>query len=234
MTLEHLSNIELFYSEEIVDNKIILRDDEFNHCINVLRNRIKDLIYVTDGKGNLYKSQILETEKKFLISKILEKTYYNNETENYFICIPLLKNKDRFRFAIEKSVELGITRFIFFKSERTLVKKFDESKIKKIFIESLKQSLRTHLPQFHYFNTIPSLIKNIFENNNIFIFDINTNNIFNFNFIDKHKINYFIIGPEGGLSKDELELFDANKVFRFSKARLRSETAILKLVALIT
>lgn len=232
--MENLSNIELFFSEEIKADEVILKDDEFHHCVKVFRRRLNDIIYVTDGLGNLYKAVINKVDKNFLIGKIQEKTSCPNTTSNFIVCIPLLKNKDRFRFAIEKSVELGITKFYFFVSERSVVKKFDNKKIRKIMIESIKQSLRTHLPEHKFFYSFDSLIKNIKDESQIFVFDLEADNEFNKNLIKTNKDYFFIFGPEGGLSSKELQALNNERIYNLSRSRLRTETAVIKLVSTIT
>jgi 16S rRNA (uracil1498-N3)-methyltransferase len=232
--LEHLSNIEIFYSTEISGNEIRLESEEFNHCVNVFRKRLNDDLYITDGLGNLFKTQIVQIKNNSLISEIIDKFYFSNTTENFFICIPLLKNKDRFRFVIEKCVELGITSFCFFTSERTIPTKFDGEKVKKIMIESLKQSIRTHLPKFDFYNDFSDLIDQTMSNGEIFLFDLESSERFNKELINSTNTNYFVFGPEGGLSKKEIEYVENDRIFNLSSARLRTETAIIKLVSIIT
>lgn len=234
MTLEHLSNIELFYSTEISGKEIRLEAEEFNHCINVFRKRVNDKLFITDGMGNLFNTQIIQIKSNSLTSEIIEKFFIPNTTENFFICIPLLKNKDRFRFVIEKCVEMGITRFYFFKSERTISTKLDKEKVRKIMIESLKQSIRTHLPTFNFFNSFSDLLEKIDSEEHIFLFDLDSMVKFNKELIQFGNNYYFIFGPEGGLSRKELESVHSARIFNLSNARLRTETAIIKLVSLIT
>ncbi|RKY90040.1 MAG: hypothetical protein DRQ01_09845, partial [Ignavibacteriae bacterium] len=116
-----LSDIELYYTppELIAKDKITLADDEFKHCCKVMRNSIGDAIYITDGEGNIYKTEIEKIEKNSLYGKICETISYKNELKNIFFCIPKLKNPDRLKYALEKCVELGITNFILFESKRT-------------------------------------------------------------------------------------------------------------------
>lgn len=232
--MEYLSNIEIFYSTEINGNEIKLESDEFNHCVKVFRKRLNDELLITDGFGNLFKTRIVQIKNNSLISEIKDKIYFPNTTENLFICIPLLKNKDRFRFVIEKCVELGITRFCFFRSERTIATKFDGEKVKKVMIESLKQSIRTHLPKFDFYSSLSDLIDLVISDGEIFLFDLESPLKFNKELIISTKNNYFLFGPEGGLSNKELEYFKNDRIFNLSSARLRTETAIIKLVSIIT
>lgn len=232
--MEHLSNIEIFYSSKINGNEIILESEEFNHCVNVFRKSLYDELYITDGMGNLFKSNIVKLKNNSLTSEVIDKFNFPNTTENLFICIPLLKNKDRFRFVIEKCVELGITRFCFFKSERTIATKFDGEKVKRIMIESMKQSIRTHLPKFDFYSSFAGLFEKISSDGEIFLFDLESREIFNKELIRTTKNNYFVFGPEGGLSKKELEYSENKRIFSLSNARLRTETAIIKLVSIIT
>ena len=52
--------MELFFSNIINNNIIVLDAFESKHCIRVLRKKIGDMINVVDGKGNLYKSEIIK------------------------------------------------------------------------------------------------------------------------------------------------------------------------------
>lgn len=234
--MEPLYNIELFYSEKISEKEILLVDEEFHHCVNVFRKKINQEIFVTDGLGCIYRARIIRIKNNVLTSEIIDKIFIETYNENLILCFPFLKNKERFRFAIEKSVEMGITKFIFFISERTVVNKFDEIKVKKIMIETIKQSLRSYLPKFKFIKSFKSLKEEIKENDSIFIFDLSGDKFFSKNELKNDSDNYFIFGPEGGLSQNELEFFNGHykKVCKLSNHRLRTETAIVKLVSIIT
>jgi len=90
---KYLSDIELYYTlpEFITKDKIILSDDEFKHCCKVMRNSVRDVIFITDGEGKIYKSEVERIGKKSLNGKILETISYKNELKNTFFCIPKLK-----------------------------------------------------------------------------------------------------------------------------------------------
>ena len=229
--MEHLSDIELYFSQpQLINNsKIILEDDEFHHAVNVMRNSVGDFIYITDGTGNLFKSKITEISKNNLVADILESTEFENKAVKIFFCLPVLKNSDRMKFAIEKSVELGITNFILFSSKRTVPQKINKEKFQKTAIAAMKQSLRTFLPKIDS-ASLEDIIR--FEGDKI-LFHQHSKKIFNGE-INSDKFIYFIFGPEGGFEESEIKSVPSEKRFFLSTNRLRSETAIIKCASLIS
>ena len=226
-----LSDIELYYTlpEFITKDKITLVDDEFKHCCKVMRNSIGDVIYITDGEGNIYKTEIEKNEKNSFKGKILETISYKNELKNIFFCIPKLKNPDRLKYALEKCVELGITNFILFESKRTIGKIKNIERFNRILLSAMKQSLHAFLPVVE-----TASLKSIINNPGTkILFDQCSENQFNF----KNNLSntyYFLFGPEGGFESGEIEMIDSSNRFVLSNHRLRSETAVIKCASLLT
>ncbi len=146
---KYLSNIELYYSSQIKNkNEIIINEaEDFKHIVKVMRHSIDDEVYVTNGEGKIFKSKISEINKNSLTAIIEDTMEYENKFSNITFCIPKLKSPDRFEFALEKCVELGITNFIVFDSERTVAKGNKIERWNKILISAMKQSLRSYLPK---------------------------------------------------------------------------------------
>ena len=230
LILAHLSNIELYYAPPALvnDKEIILKDDEFHHCVNVMRNSVGDELNITDGQGAIYTSEIFRIKKKELIAKIIKKNEYVNKAENIWFCIPSLKNPDRLKFAFEKCVELGITNFVLFNSKRSISKKVKPEKFEKTILAAMKQSLRAYLPKIRTasFKEIVELhgTKILFEQNVRLPFDGKMN------FVEPV---HFLFGPEGGFDEYEIEAIDLENRFNLASNRLRSETAILKCASLL-
>ena len=230
MKTNHLSNIELYYSpkEKFAGNEIILDDEEFKHAVQVMRNSVGETIYITNGSGSIFRCKIISINKKKLQAEVIEEIKKKNEFENIFFCIPKLKNPDRLKFAIEKCVELGITKFILFDSERTISKSSKVQRWEKIALAAMKQSLHAYLPEIK----LKSLSEISELNGEKILFDQNA--LEKFTFINQSNTNYyFIFGPEGGLTEKEINLFKGAKKFSLGSYRLRSETAIVKCVSLL-
>lgn len=231
LILEHLSDIELYFTppELVKGDEVIITGDEFHHSVHVMRNSIGDTIFITDGKGSIFISGIRRINNNQLTARIFERRVYENRAANIRFCIPILKNPDRIKFALEKCVELGITNFVLFHSKYTTSKNLKPEKFFKTVLAAMKQSLRTFLPQISSadFNEIINSdgVKIIFHQKADREFDGR---------IDEDTPTYFLFGPEGGF--DDAEINSVQNEFRFSLSskRLRSETAIIKCASLIT
>ena len=77
MQQDFLSEIELYYSNKVAGNLIEIDGEEHHHIKDVMRHKVDDEIYVTDGKGNIYKTKICLLDKKYLQSSVKEIISYN-------------------------------------------------------------------------------------------------------------------------------------------------------------
>lgn len=230
---DHLSNIELYYTapDRCLDNEVSIFGDDFQHITKVMRHKTGDRIYVTNGMGKIFIGNLNTISKGSISITILNQIEYKNYFENIFICIPKLKSQERFEFALEKCTELGITNFIVFESERTISKSIRLERWDKIVISAMKQSLRSFKPNIKTLNSI----KNIFElEGEKIVFEQNSRNIFSKKNINFHEKIFFVFGPEGGLTENEINLFNKNNSYNLAGNRLRSETAIVKCASILS
>ena len=105
----------------INEKSAFLQEEETQHCIKVLRQKVGDSIYVTNGKGQAIEGIIKQFSKKEVEIEIKNSIELPSKTTPLHLAIAPTKNLDRFVFFIEKAVELGvseITPIITFHSER--------------------------------------------------------------------------------------------------------------------
>lgn len=233
--INQLTDIELYFSKNCAGNKIIIENDELHHIINVMRHKVDDNIYVTNGEGKIFFCRIEKITKERILCIINNVQKYENKYSNIVFCIPRLKNNERFEFAIEKSIELGITNFIFFESERTVAKGFKVERIKKLILSAIKQSLRAWLPSVVYIKNIIEI--NDYEGEKILLDQKANECLIDFLINNKEKLSikkiYFIFGPEGGFSYEELNKLNKTLKLKLTENRLRSETAIISTASLL-
>ncbi len=227
-----LSNIELYYSNlcDLKSQTITIAGDECNHILNVMRHKINDEIYITNGKGQLFKSRIIEFNKENVEARILNEFKFEERFPNISFCIPILRSNDRFEFALEKCTELGVTKFIFYHAQRSIPKKTNPPRVEKILMAAMKQSLLSWLPQWKYINSLKEL--ELIKAEKI-IFEQKSEVYFNRELLNSDKNYLFIFGPEGDFTNNELNDFKSSVKYKIAENRLRTETAIIKAASLI-
>lgn len=231
--MEYLSNIELYFTSSISEDEknLQLTDDELHHCIKVMRNKIGDELFATDGKGKIFRGTISSISKAELKLEVLQVYSYENDLHRFTFCIPSLKNPERFKFAIEKCVELGITNFIFYSADHSINKKFNKERIEKIILAAIKQSLRAYLPSVSFIKSLKELLMR--EDEKILLDQLSESKLKDYQFsMDKKYI--LIFGAEGGFSENEFSILNDVTRLKLTDNRLRSETAIIKTASMIS
>ncbi len=220
----------IFFNSKLLKstNEILFAEDEAKHIVKVLRKKIGDEIFVTNGKGLKWRGSISSINVKNLKAIKLNAKLIPKPTENIHIAISLIKSSSRMEWFIEKATEIGvneITPIICFNTER---KSLNLNRFQKIMISAMKQSKRFFTPKL---NPVISLKEFLALKNN----DSETY-IAHCNKGEKklvHQIQTInskvtvMIGPEGDFSIDEIN-FSINKnaiPISLGENRLRTETA---------
>ena len=220
--------MQLFYHKEIED-LTILPKEESRHLIKVLRKEIDDLIYLTDGKGNLFTTKVVLKDPKKCQLKVIKKVRKKKKHNyNLHLAIAPTKNIDRFEWFLEKATEIGIdeiTPIICEKSER---KKLKIERCENIIISAMKQSLRFHKPIINQPVSFKDFIRNKINNKKY----IASCNEYSKKLLKNEKIyksSTILIGPEGDFSNNEIEKAINNNFIHISlgENRLRTETAAI-------
>ena len=218
--------MKLFYGE-INDKNVIINEEEQQHILKVLRMREGEEIFVTDGKGNVAKGNLIIEGKKASIEVIKIETDKQNFTPKLHIAIAPTKNIDRIEFFVEKAVEMGISEITFLQTEKTERKNINIEKLQKQALAASKQSLRFHFPKINDLTKLSDFLKDI-SAETTFVAHCHENLMRqNLNEINNFQEYTFLIGPEGDFSEKEINLLAEKgiKAVSLGFQRLRTETA---------
>ena len=129
----------LFYTTDINEGNIILKDQEAIHCSLVLRKKVGEIIRVIDGKGSLYKCGIDTMNKRCVECTILDSKFHE-KSERVTIAVSPTKNRDRLEWMIEKLVEIGSDEIILMNTTNTERTRTNFERLEKKIISAVKQS----------------------------------------------------------------------------------------------
>ena len=231
-----------FVSEKpVLGKNFLLEGEEALHIIKSLRMREGEQILLCDGKCNDFLCEISEFTKSTVAVTPLQKSISTAEPNlavTLYQCIP---KGDKMETIIQKSVELGVFSVIPVLSSRCISKPDKKSAISKntrynqIALEAAKQSNRGIVPSVALQISFNELVRILSRHEQTFLlYEGETENSF-------AKQNFkggdiaFIVGPEGGFSKDEaLSLAKSGAISCSLGSRiLRTETAGLCALSVI-
>lgn len=232
----------LFYTTDVKRSdkgeatSCLLEGPEAHHATHVLRMGIGDTLFATDGEGALYEGVIDSAEKETVQISIRKETVHTGPAPEITIAVGLIKKRDRLEFAVEKAVELGVTRFVIFRGDRSEKKGVRVDRLQAAALSAMKQSLRCWAPEVVEGASVEEVLKQAeAEGIKTVIADEQEEP----GRIGRRAWNrfdrlLFVVGPEGGFSDRERELFQTVEADRFSlgRYRLRTETAVIAIAGL--
>ncbi|WP_022940213.1 16S rRNA (uracil(1498)-N(3))-methyltransferase [Psychromonas hadalis] len=215
-----------------VKQTVQLGDDVTQH-IRVLRLKVKGTITLFNGQGGEYSATLIDVQKRNCTVHIDDFHETDNESPLHLHLGQVISRGERMEFVIQKAVELGVNEITPLISERCGVKINLERMAKKqqqwqkIAIAACEQSGRNSVPTIHATEQLTAWCSAPTDAVKLTLhprakYSINTlpDNITNIS---------LLIGPEGGLSEQEITL---TETLNFTETLLgprilRTETAAL-------
>lgn len=223
--------MQLFYNSELSqeNNQIQFSKEESKHIVRVLRKSIGDTLYITNGKGVLFTSEILIADQKNCIANIISSEIKLKKNYSLHLVVAPTKMNDRYEWFLEKATEIGIdsiTPILCDNSERRIIK---AERYEKILLSAMKQSLNCYLPKL---NEAISYKDFISQNHNGELYIAHCQETNRKSLKQELKPNQditILIGPEGDFSIKEIELaIQSNYIpVTLGNTRLRTETAAI-------
>ncbi|MEA1787409.1 16S rRNA (uracil(1498)-N(3))-methyltransferase [Arenibacter sp. GZD96] len=221
--------MQLFYDPHINGNatEFTFSPQESKHMIRVLRKRVDDLIYITNGNGYLFTTKILEADAKKCRVGIVSALQSERKPYRLHMAVAPTKMNDRFEWFLEKATEIGVTEItplICENSERKTVK---PERLEKVVQAAMKQSLQTYLPRINISTSFTDFMRNPLSHfSGIAHCEDGAKTLFH-NMVAPQKDVTVLIGPEGDFSAKEIDLAlkKGYAPVSLGNNRLRTETA---------
>jgi 16S rRNA (uracil1498-N3)-methyltransferase len=252
--------IQRFYKENIeIKNEEIILDDKnlLNQLLNVFRVDVGynfnlfgkvEINNTTTNKdvNKEYLVEIISKGKKEIICKVINEVNILQQKSNIILAFANLKNSHT-ELVLEKCTELGVINFEVLVTDRTIKTGLNMERAGKILIEATEQSGFGVVPTLDGPKNLKDFLVHLLDTKqsleNVFVLDMGENTLTPPNSSlrstlvrggTEHVV--LLIGPEGGWSDAERELFKSYKLKTFSlgSQTLRAETACIAAVTVFS
>ena len=153
-----MSNIRLFFQESLSINlSSNLNRHQSHYLTKVMRIKPGENFSLFNETGE-WQAKINEISKGIVKFSIIKKLREKNKELDLWLAFTPIKS-NYFNFMIQKATELGVTKFIPIISERTIVRKINTDRLKKIIIEACEQSNRLTIPSIDETGNLENFLK---------------------------------------------------------------------------
>ena len=205
-----------------------------NHAIRVLRMQAGDEFMLSDGNGAWSQVKATEVNKKSMRVEVIE-SGFQEPLATTITVVQALPKGDRAKEAIELLTEAGVDRIVPWAASRSIGKGSDKFSV--TAREASKQSRRFRIPEVTDLATTAQICEAIKLSDLAIAFHESAQGKLS-DQVSSHNVQHLliIIGPEGGLTDEELAAFEAAsaKVALMGRPILRSAHAGLAAVSAVS
>lgn len=222
------------HSQSIVE----LSESAARHISRVLRMKAGQIITVFNGQGISYQATIIESSKRHVSVKLEHENTSCVESPLHTHIGQCLSRGERMDFAIQKATEMGVSEITPLFSERCEVKLTGDRIQKRlahwqhIIVSACEQSGRNQLPIIHPPQALESWVSQIQAEQKLVLHHRTSQQL---QAMRKPSTAAILIGPEGGLSSNEIQLSEQQGFSSLAMGPrvLRTETAPIAILALL-
>ena len=230
-----MSNIRLYFPNNIVENTTSLLSKEHTHYVaNVMRMKRGSNINFFNKEGE-WLSEIIFMDRDRVEVKFLNKIKESSKKSNIELAICLVK-KNPMETILQKATELGVSIITPIISERTEVKELNYERAQKIVVEATEQSNQLIPPEISKVIKLKDFLEKLDDETKFLFADVNSQNNLQKKDLRGNNLKILLIGPEGDFSPNERVSILAKPnttAFSISKNILRSDTAVISAISLV-
>lgn len=232
--------MQYYFASFINQENIVLEDSDIYHLSTVMRAKNGTQIKAIYEK-EVYLGEVVNL--KPLIIKNLGKTdEKSRELDKKVTLFFALVKGDKIDFVIQKATELGVSKIVLIKTEHCVVKMDNDdlerkinNRYARIAKEASEQCERRIIPEIKGVYDIRNIPSSELASLNLVAYEKEAYQPIDFKEVKNHDSISVLIGPEGGLSKDEVEVLEKQDFHLVSlgKRILRTETAAISALSMI-
>ncbi|WP_027879061.1 16S rRNA (uracil(1498)-N(3))-methyltransferase [Mesoflavibacter zeaxanthinifaciens] len=223
--------MQLFYNSDISEqnNTFTFPKDESRHIVKVLRKKVGDILYITNGNGFLFTAKITIADQKNCVVSIENSEFKKPTDYKLHLAVAPTKMNDRYEWFLEKATEIGITSITPIFCDHSERKNVKLDRFEKILQSAMKQSLHLYLPTLNQPISFKDYINQGFSGDLFIAHCEETDKKSLKSEIKPNTEITILIGPEGDFSVNEIETAIKNKFIpvTLGNTRLRTETAAI-------
>jgi 16S rRNA (uracil1498-N3)-methyltransferase len=210
----------------------LISGGEHHHLSRVLKAAIGQEVFVTDGRGSMYRGRVSEIGRDQTTVDIIADQPVEAPARRLTLALGRIR-KDRFSVAVEQCTELGVMRFVPFHSRKCHHHPYSSNfmeRLNRIAQAAVKQSFQAIMPIVESERGFDALLEMVQQAGTAIVGKREAPGLTSLPRVGSILI---IVGPEGGFLQEELdELERRGAVFAtVAPARLRSETAAVSMVS---
>ena len=189
---------------------VYLDDNAAQHVGKVLRMQVGQTVSLFNGDGFDYPATLMDVSKKYVQVEIGEASINSTESPLAIVLGQVLSRGDRMDYAIQKSVEMGVTRIVPLVSERCEVKLKGDREDKRVkhwqsvAISAAEQCGRAMVPEVTPVCTIEDWLTQTADCDLRLVLHHRTAQ--SLTGLEKPSSLALMIGPEGGLTDEEIRI----------------------------
>lgn len=216
----------------VVGGDVLVTGEEGRHAVVVRRIRVGEVVLVSDGAGTAVRGPVTRVEKAGLAVSVAEVIHAPEPTVRY-VAVQALAKDDRAELAVEMLTELGIDEVVPWQAARSVVRWAPDRADRALgrwrakAREAAKQSRRFRVPVVTLPMTTAELSLRIEQTALTAVLHERAGEPLSRLTVPTEGEVMFIIGPEGGLTEEEVAAFTAagGHPVLISDAVLRTSTA---------
>jgi 16S rRNA (uracil1498-N3)-methyltransferase len=194
----------------VVGSTYTFDNDDALHAIRVLRTGPGEVFWLSDGKGSYSTVKAIEVSKRSMQCEVIE-TANQEPLDIEYTVIQALPKGDRLKECAALLTEAGADRIVFWNSTRSIGKA--DKTLEKLDVtlrEASKQARRFRIPEIIGPLSTTEVIDEIARTDIAVLFHESATNKLSSITATSPKKALIIIGPEGGITDEELSSFTSS------------------------